>query len=122
MAVTLTANELAAALLGNQTVVNLGLPESETWATTAATRLFPVVTALVDRYTPGAPDSISNEAAIRTAGWLAQQPADSRVSDSFNVLGLQGGITHNPSAVSPLRASVAMGLLTFWKVRRGGTI
>ena len=60
MAVTITAAELAEAV---------GVDS------TTATRLLAVAAALVNRYAPDAPHAISNEAAIRTAGWLAEQPA-----------------------------------------------
>ena len=55
MAVTISAADLGAAaqLAGDQ-----------------ATRLLPVVTALVEQYAPDAPEAIQNEAAVRCAGWL----------------------------------------------------
>ena len=56
MAVTLNSAELAEAI-GT---------DSKT-----ATRLLAVSSALVERFAPRAPGSISNEAAIRTAGWLS---------------------------------------------------
>ena len=62
MAVTITATELAAAV---------GVDAA------TATRLLSVATALVTRHAPEAPGAISNEAAIRCAGWLAEQPSAS---------------------------------------------
>ena len=59
MAVTLTVAQLEAAL---------GIDTEQ------ATRLLGVATELVDRYAPGAPETVKNEAAIRCAGWLAEQP------------------------------------------------
>ena len=67
MAVTLTAPELAQAV---------GVDS------TTATRLLPVATELVTRYAPDAPDAISNEAVIRCAGWLSEQPAAAITSES----------------------------------------
>ena len=60
MAVTLTAAELSEAT---------GVDSA------TATRLLAVASALVQRFADGAPAEISNEAAIRTAGWLAEQPS-----------------------------------------------
>ena len=103
MAVTLTAPELAQAV---------GVDS------TTATRLLPVATELVTRYAPDAPGAISNEAVIRCAGWLSEQPAASITSES------EGDIrtSYSPSMLSALRHSGAMGLLSPWKVRRGGAI
>ena len=47
-----------------------------------------------------------------TAGHLAQQPADARQSESYNILGVQFETSHATGAVSPLRASGAMALLS----------
>ena len=60
MAVTLTDPDLAAALAVNDAL---------------ASRLRSVAVALVERYAPDAPEAVQNEAAIRCAGWLAEQPA-----------------------------------------------
>lgn len=103
MAVTILADALAS---------SLGL-DLET-----ATRLLPVATELVNRYANAAPDSIANEAVIRCAGWLAEQPHASIRSES------QGDIStsYATSEVSALRHSGAMALLSPWKVRRAGAI
>ena len=103
MAVTLTATALAEALGVNQTL---------------ADRLRPVAVALVERYAPNAPAEIQNEGVIRCAGWLAEQPNAAIRSER------QGDIEtdFNPSALSALRHSGAMALLSSWKVRRGGAI
>ena len=60
MAVTITAAQLAEAV---------GVDS------TTAARLLAVAAALVERYAPDAPDAVANEAVIRTAGWLAEQPS-----------------------------------------------
>ena len=102
MAVTLTEAALSAALAVNQAL---------------ADRLHPVAVALVERYAPEAPEAVQNEAAIRCAAWLADQPAagvrsmrTGDVSTSFD----------GARALGALRHSGAMGLLSPWKVRRGG--
>ena len=104
MAVTITATELAEAV---------GVDS------TTATRLLAVAAALVNRYAPAAPTAIANEAVIRTAGWLAEQPsAVDHQSES------EGDIrtSYAPTMQSALRHSGAMALLSPWKIRRGGPI
>lgn len=94
-------------------IVGLDLGSERSWS---------AAWCLVDHYAPAAPNAISNEAAIRCAGHLAQQPADARASESCNILGVQFETSHATGAVSPLRASGAMALLSPYKVRRGGSI
>ena len=103
MAVTLTAAELAEAI---------GVDSN------TAARLLAVASALVERYAPEAPEAISNEAAIRSAGWLADQPSAAIRSET------EGDIStdYAPSQMSALRHSGAMALLSPWKVRRAGAI
>ena len=85
---------------------------------TTATRLLAVATALVTRYAPAAPDAITNEATIRCAGWLAEQPSAAIRSET------EGDVStsYAPSMQSALRHSGAMALLSPWKVRRAGAI
>lgn len=80
-------------------------------------RLLDVVTALVDRYAPDAPNAVSNEAAIRTAGWLAEAPAGGQTSETTGDLSTR----YAAASQSALRHSGAMALLTIWKLRRGGS-
>ena len=103
MAVTLTSAELAEAV---------GVDSA------TATRLLAVASALVTRHAPAAPDAISNEAVIRTAGWLAEQPSAAITSET------EGDIrtSYAPSMQSALRHSGAMALLSPWKIRRAGAI
>ena len=103
MAVTLTAAQLAEA-------VGVDLK--------TATRLLAVAAELVNRFAPDAQDAIANEAAIRTAGWLAEQPAAAIRAET------EGDIStsYAPSMQSALRHSGAMSLLSPWKVRRAGAI
>ena len=103
MAVTLTAAQLAEA-------VGVSL--------TTATRLLAVAVELANRYAADAPDAISNEAAIRTAGWLTEQPAAAvRAETEADI-----STSYAPSMQSALRHSGAMALLSPWKIRRAGAI
>ena len=85
---------------------------------TTATRLLAVATELVTRHAPEAPGAISNEAAIRCAGWLAEQPSASITGET------EGDIrtSYAPTMLSALRHSGAMALLSPWKIRRAGAI
>ena len=83
-------------------------------------RLGPVAAALVEEYSPGAPQPIRDEAVIRTAGWLHESTpglADSKLS----VGPLDIARTFAPG-LSALRHSGAMALLSPWKIRRAGRI
>lgn len=103
MAVTLTAAELAEAIHAEAAV---------------AGRLLPVVAEMVQRYAPDAPAVIQNEAAIRAAGYLADQPADARRSETTGSVSTSWAATHT----SALRHSGAMSLLSPYKARRAGAI
>ena len=81
-----------------------------------ATRLLPVVMALVNRYAPAAPDAVANEAAIRAAAWLIEHPAASVRSESAGDI----STSYAPTMTSALRASGAMSLLSGWRIRRAG--
>ena len=102
MAVTLTDAELAAALAVDPVL---------------AARLRPVAVALVERYAPEAPVAVQNEAVIRTAGWLAESPHGPIRSETTGDIrtGFDGA-----RSMGALRHSGGMGLLSPWKVRRGG--
>ena len=103
MAVTLTAAQLAEAV---------GV------SSTTAGRLLAAASALVERYAADAPHAISNEAAIRTAGWLAEQPSAAIRAETEAVI----STSYAPSMQSALRHSGAMALLSPWKIRRAGAI
>ena len=104
MAVTLTTSDLEAALSINATL---------------AARLLETSTALVERYAPGAPPAVQNEAVIRTAGWLMETPSGGIRSESVG--DIRTGYDASRS-LGALRHSGAMGLLTTWRVRRAGAI
>ena len=103
MAVTLQSNSLANALGADMTT---------------AGRLLEVAKALVERYAPAAPEAVQNEAAIRCAGWLFEQPSGAITRESQGEISTSYAI----ASMSALRHSGAMGLLSVWKVRRGGVI
>ena len=81
-------------------------------------RLGSTAAELVERHAPDAPQPIKNEATIRTAGWLAQQPAASVRSESVGDIRTSFAPTH----LGALRHSGAMALLSPWKIRRAGAI
>ena len=101
MAVSLSINELATAIKGT---------------TAVATRLLPVVTLMIERYAVDAPPSIQNEAAIRCAGWLADQMPNLNVKAGNLTL---RKTTRFKGDISALRASGAMALLSPYRLRRG---
>ncbi len=83
-----------------------------------AEQLLMVATALVDRFAPDAPEPIKDEAVIRSAGYLVEQPRAAIRSDSVGDLSTSYAATH----VSALRHSGAMALLSPWKERWAGAI
>ena len=74
-------------------------------ATTAA-RLRPVAVAVIERYAPDAPDAVKDEAAVRVAGYLLDQPP------------APAGDGH----AAALRNSGAAALVSQWRVRRAGVV
>ena len=99
MAVTLTPEVLAHALRITQTPSTaLSTGEAVT-----VSRLLGAVTALVDNYAANSPTHVSNEAAIRLAGWLYDQPPGRQNADA---LGLSGA----RSLLSPYRERRALSL------------
>ena len=103
MAVTITAEQLATALRQPADV---------------AARLLPVAAEQVEDYAPDAPEATQNEAVIRCAGYLAQQPSDARRSTTVGGISSSWAVTHT----SALRHSGAMALLSPFTVRRAGAI
>ena len=83
-----------------------------------AEQLLMAATALVDRFAPDAPEPIKDEATIRAAGYLVEQPRAAIRSDSVGDI----ATVFTPSSLSALRHSGAMSLLSPWKVRRAGAI
>ena len=100
---SLTAEELAEAA---------GMPLAK------AIRLLPVAVALVERFAPGAPQAIKNEATVRCAAWLNQLPtALAKIAVGSIDLEFQ-----RPAVRGALLHSGAQALLSPWKVRRAGAI
>ena len=81
-------------------------------------RLGSTAAALVERYAPDAPQAVKNEASIRAAGWLVEQPSAAIRSESIGDV----STSFAPSLTSALQHSGAMGLLSPWKIRRAGAI
>lgn len=76
MAVTLTVEQLAAAM-------RLGSTAEET---AEATRLLAYSTEAVTKHAPDAPDVVHNEAVVRLAGYLYDQPTASPRTNYANAL------------------------------------
>ena len=74
-----------------------------------------VSVAVVEKYAPGAPEAVLNEACIRVAGYLTEHPASAMTTAGA---GRDQIMSFNTASISALRHSGAMGILTFWKVRR----
>ena len=104
MAVMLSVDELAQALAISPSL---------------ALRLHRVSAALVERYAPDAPPHVQGEALIRCAGWLLETPTGAIRSEATGDVrtGFDGA-----RSMGALRHSGAMGLLTAWRIRRGGAI
>ena len=83
MAVTLTVAQLAAALRVGDTAEE----------TAEVTRLLDYATAAVQRGTTGAPSAVHNEAVVRLAGYLFDQPTTSRYDGYANALRNSGAAT-----------------------------
>ena len=83
-----------------------------------AQRLGSVAAELVENFAPDAPQPVKNEATIRTAGWMHEQPAAAVRSETVGDISTSFAATHT----SALRHSGAMALLSPWKVRRAGAI
>ena len=83
-----------------------------------ANSLGEVASLLVENYADNAPQAIKNEAVIRCAGWLHQAPTGGQRSESTGDI----STSYSPAAIGALRHSVAMALLSPFKIRRAGTI
>ena len=74
--------------------------------------------ALVGRHAPGAPGEIKDEAVVRCAGWLADQPMASVRDETTGDI----STSYNTASLSALRHSGAMALLAPWRIYRAGVI
>lgn len=78
------------------------------------------VSARIQRYAPGAPQDVKDEALIRAVGWLLQSGKTGEVvsegvgdkSQSYDVRVAQGWFRH----------SSAMSMLSPWRVRNAGLV
>lgn len=96
MAVTLTVSELAAALRAGDS----------TDETAILTRLLAAATATIEHVADGAPEAIQNEACVRFAGYLYDQPNAGR------------GMAWS----SAMRSSGALALVAPWRVHTAGIV
>ena len=88
-------------------------------STADAERVLGVASALTEKFAPTAPQSVRNEACIRTAGYL--------VGSDYGGVQTEGAAdqtvtyaSHPIGGSSAFRRSGAMGLLSAWRVRRTG--
>lgn len=81
-------------------------------------RLIAVASALVEKYSPLAPDQIKSEAVVRCVGWLQESPAAPIRSERTGEI-MTG---YHRDSLSALRHSGASAILSPWKVRRAGAI
>ena len=105
---SITAEELAA---------EIGIPDDEI---NRARRLLAVASEAVDRYAPGAPVILKNEAAIRFCGYMAGSDYGGVHSESVGPRSVE--YTPPSTNAAMFRNSGAAGLLTNYKVRRGGSV
>ena len=77
-------------------------------------RRLAVATALCDGFASGAPEDVSNEAALRLAGWLGVQQGGLEVAAEVRFI--KAPVT----ARNALRLSGAAALLAPWRVHRAG--
>ena len=74
--------------------------------------------AMVERYAPGAPQALKNEAVIRFAGYLAQSDFGSIAKESIGPLDTEYVTNH----AALFRNSGAAACVSRWRVRRAGAI
>lgn len=122
MAVTLTLDQIAAALDVEITEEDPADPSQTRDVEperSNVSRLLAAVAGIVDKYAPDAPDAISDEAALRFAGYLYGSEAS-----GYGTLAKidAGGVTVEQSTNHGLafRNSGAKWLLSGWKVRHAG--
>ena len=94
------------------------LAESLGLTQAVADRLLSIANSLVEGYAPAAPALVKREAKIRCAGWLAEHPSAGVRSETTGDI----RTTYDTTALSALRHSGGMALLSPYKRRRGGAI
>ena len=88
-----------------------GLPDAD------MQRKLGTASALVERYAPGAPDAVKDEATIRVVGWLAER----YYALSAEEIG-ETEFRQSPSGVNALYHSGASGLLAPWRQHGLGAV
>ena len=83
-----------------------------------ANALGEAASAMVERYAPGAPQAVKNEAVIRFAGYLRQSDFGGIVKEGIGPRDVE--YTRNHAAA--FRNCGAAMLLSPWKIRRAGVI
>ena len=83
-----------------------------------AEALLAVVTEVVVRYSPNAPEALQNEAAKRYAGYLHEADFGAVRSERLGEREVQWASNH----AAAFRNSGAEALLTRYRVRRGGQV
>ena len=97
---------------------------AEQFAASAA-RLGPVAALLVERYAPGAPQPVKDEAVILCAAWIDERGSGAAQSVSESIGGpvsVSENMRISPGQLGALRYSGGMSLLSPWKQRRAGKI
>ena len=74
--------------------------------------------AMVEKYAPGAPQPLKNEATIRCAGYMAQGAFGAVAKEEVGPLAREYPTNHAPM----FRNSGAAALVSRWRVRRAGAI
>ena len=99
-------------LAGLQEAVETDLPNI------ALTRVLQTAKTLVERYAPDAPEDVQNEAAIRTCGYILEQPKAAQRGQRVG----EYSASFLPLASHALHSSGAAPLLAPWRVHRAGVI
>ena len=84
----------------------------------AATSLLAAAAAMIEQYSPAAPEALQNEAAVRFAGYLAQSEFGAVESDNVGPTTVSYVTNH----AAMFRNSGAAALVSRWRTRRAGAI
>ena len=97
--------------------VEIGIPDDEI---SRAQRLLDAATEVIERYAPGAPISLQNEAAIRFCGYLTGSDYGGVKNESVGPRSVEYSPPSTHAAM--FRNCGAAGLLTHYKRRRAGSV
>lgn len=84
-----------------------------------AAELGEAAAGVIERYAPGAPQAVKDEAALRFIGYMKQAPAAPISKIDVGSLEIEYGTTNHAAM---FRHCGAAALLTRWRMRRGGVI